>query len=109
VIAAILLFAGPALATPPDSIAVSLDSTHLLSVDVHHPVKKWPSEHFIIRITVALNDKTVITQTFGSQTSQEWQSVWYQVNDAKPGDKIAVTAECSVLGKLTVNYVVPPL
>ena len=98
-----------AFATPPDSIAISMDSTHFLSVEVHHPVKQWPSAHFISRITVELNGKTIITQDFTSQSSQEWQYASYQLNDAKQGDKITVVAECSLFGKAAVDYTVPAL
>lgn len=104
---ALLVFSTPALAHPPDSIAVSIDSTQFLSVEVHHPVKQWPSDHFVKQVTVTLNSAPIITQDFKSQSSQEWQYVYYRVIDAKPGDRISVSAECSLFGKLTVNYVVP--
>jgi len=110
--AAALLFVGlaaTAWAHPPDSIAISIDSTHLLTVDVHHPVKQLGTPHFLARITVELNGQTVITQDFKSQSSLDWQEAYYQLIDAKEGDKITVTATCSVFGKLSTSLVVPAL
>ncbi len=99
--------AGPALAHPPDSIAIAIDSTGFLSVEIHHPVRVYPSNHYLAKATIALNGSTVINQEFKSQSSQEWQYVYYRLIDAKPGDKISVTGECSLVGKLTVDYIVP--
>lgn len=110
--AAALLFVGlaaTAWATPPDSIALSIDSTHFLTVDVHHPVKQLGTAHYISQITVALNGVTIITQNFKSQSSLEWQEAYYQLIDAKEGDKITVTATCSLFGKLSTTMVVPAL
>jgi hypothetical protein len=107
-----LLFVGltaSAWATPPDSIALSIDSTHFLTVEVHHPVKQLGTAHYIGQITVALNGVTIITQNFKSQSSLEWQEAYYQLIDAKEGDKITVTAKCSLFGQLSATLVVPPL
>jgi hypothetical protein len=109
---AILLFVGlaaPAWATPPDSIALSIDSTGFLSVEIHHPVKQLGTEHYINKVTVALNGVTIITQSFKSQSSLEWQYVCYRVIDAKEGDKLTVTAGCSIFGKLSETLTVPAL
>ena len=107
--AVLLALSGTASAHPPDSIAVSVDSTHFLMVEVHHPVKTWPGEHYVAKVTVNLNGKPVVTQNFSSQSSQDWQYCYYLVNDAQPGDKVSVTAACSMFGKLTVDHVVPKL
>ena len=109
-LAAIVFLAGlaaPVWATPPDSIALSIDSTSFLSVEIHHPVRQLGSAHYISQVTVALNGKTIITQDFKSQSSLEWQYVYYRVIDAKEGDKIAVTAACSLTGKMSETLVVP--
>ena len=109
---AIVFFAGlaaTAWATPPDSIALSIDSTNFLSVEIHHPVKQLGTAHYINQITVALNGATIITQNFKSQSSLEWQEAYYQLIDAKEGDKITVTAACSLTGKLSETLVVPAL
>jgi YbbR domain-containing protein len=110
--AAALLFVGlaaTAWATPPDSIGLSIDSTHFLTVDVHHPVKQLGTAHYINQITVALNGVNIITQNFKSQSSLEWQEAYYQLIDAKEGDKITVTATCSIFGKLSTTLIVPAL
>ncbi len=89
------------IAHPADSIQIDFDSTYNLKVKIHHPVKKFPSDHYINQVTVKLNDKEIIKQVFKTQTDKEWQNVNYLVIDAKPGDKISVTAVCSIFGKLT--------
>lgn len=107
-ILALVIMMNPVYAHPSDSIAVALDSTGFLSVEVHHPLKNYPSPgHYISQVTVSLNGKTIITQNFRRQSSKEWQYVYYRLIDAQPGDKIGVTATCSILGKQSVSYTVP--
>jgi desulfoferrodoxin (superoxide reductase-like protein) len=101
----LLAIAGPLLAHPPDSIAVSVDSTRFLSVDVYHSVQS--ADHYIARISVSLNGKLTITQNFSSQSSEAEQYAYYRLVDAKPGDKVSVTAECNIFGRKTVDYIVP--
>lgn len=101
--------AATAWAHPPDSIAISIDSTHFLTVQVHHPVKQLGTAHYLSQITVDLNGQTVITQNFKSQSSLEWQMAYYQLIDAKEGDKITVTAKCSLYGQLSTTLIVPAL
>lgn len=91
---------GVARATPPDSIGLSFDSTSTLAVYVHHPVKNVTA-HYIKEIVVQLNGAPIITQEFKTQTDLDWQVVSYTVIDARPGDKISVTATCVLYGQLT--------
>jgi hypothetical protein len=86
----ILLAAGTAQATPPDSISISVDSASVLSVAVHHPVRKAEAGHFL----------KGITQMFSSQTDLNWQRVAYTVIDLKKDDKVTVNAACSWYGTL---------
>jgi len=95
-----LLLAGTALGTPPDSIAVSIDSSNVVQVDIHHPVKSTDPGHFIKTVTVSLNGKTAIVQSFLSQTDLDWQRASYVIRDAKKGDKLTITAVCSYFGQL---------
>ena len=103
---ACLLLVGTALATPPDSIAVSIDSSSIVTVGIHHPVKSTDPGHFIKTITVSLNGKTVIVQSLLSQTDLSWQRTSYLIRDAKKGDKLAVTAVCSYFGQLSKTITV---
>ena len=107
-ILSLILIAGIAQATPPDSIKIKLDSTSTLSVTVFHSVKKNPSDHHIKLITVKLNDVEIIKQEFQSQTDTKRQDAEYTIIDAKPGDKIVVTAVCSLFGELTQVLALPP-
>jgi|UniRef100_A0A7C6A7S8 hypothetical protein len=101
----LLLSLSQTLAHPADSIEISFDSSSTLTIKIHHPVKKFPSDHYINQVTVKLNDKEIIKQIFKTQTNREWQNVIYTVIDAKPGDKIIVTALCSLFGKMTETLV----
>jgi len=101
---ALLLGSSPAWAHPPDSIAVSYDSTRMLNIEVHHAVKGDITKHYIGQIVVALNDQEVIRQDFKSQTDKDWQQVVYTVIDLKPGDKVKVTANCSVFGTYSQTF-----
>jgi hypothetical protein len=107
-ILSLILIAGIADATPPDSIKIKLDSTHILSITIFHPVKKNPSEHYIKQVVVKLNGVEIIKQVFQSQATTKLQDVSYTLIDAKPGDKIAVTANCSLYGEMTQVLALPP-
>lgn len=98
---ACLLLAGTALATPPDSIAVSIDANSIVQVSIHHPVRSTDTGHYIKTVMVTLNGKTVVVQSFLSQTDLDWQRTSYRIRDAKKGDKLAVTAVCSYFGQLS--------
>jgi hypothetical protein len=106
-ILSLILIAGSAEATPPDSIKIKLDSTSTLSVIVFHPVKKNPSNHYIKEVLVKLNGVEIIKQDFQSQTDTKRQNVKYILIDAKPGDKITVTADCSLYGEVTQMLALP--
>jgi desulfoferrodoxin (superoxide reductase-like protein) len=103
VVVALLAFS-PAWANPADSIAVSYDSTRVLSVWVHHPVKGDIAVHYISEIVVELNDKEVIRQGFASQSERDGQQVVYTLIDLKPGDKVKVAATCSVFGVFSETF-----
>lgn len=92
---------------PPDSLQLGLDSTGtLFSVKVFHPVKN-PSHHFIITIDVKVNNALSVEQTFGGQLDQEIQEGIYKLINLKAGDKIEVTAVCSITGNKKAVYSVP--
>jgi len=107
-ILSLILIASIAQATPPDSIKINLDSSSTLSIMVFHPVKKNPSEHYIKEVLVKLNGAEIIKQDFQSQTDTKRQDVEYTLIDAKPGDKITVTAYCSLYGEMTQMLASPP-
>lgn len=107
-ILSLILSASIAQATPPDSVKIKLDSTSTLTVMVFHPVKKNPSEHYIKQVVVKLNGVEIIKQVFQSQTDTKRQDIKYTLIDAKPGDKIAVTAYCSLYGEMTQMLALPP-
>jgi Na+-transporting NADH:ubiquinone oxidoreductase subunit NqrF len=105
----LVLCAGRALATPPDSIGLKYDdSTHVFSVAVYHPVKSSLAEHHIGKVIVDLNGTVMATQTFNTQTNASEQFVSYVLIDAKPGDKIGVTGVCSLFGQLKATKTVAP-
>jgi hypothetical protein len=97
---AILFFsAGSATAHPPSAIRLSFDPTsRILDVVVMHDTRK-PLEHYIESIVVQLNGKEIIKQKFAGQSDALKQCVTYRIDDAKPGDEIAVTGTCNVFGK----------
>lgn len=111
IIAIICILANGSLAHPPDSLKLSIDTTGILSVKVHHPVKDQ-AKHYIHQVTVELNGKEIIKQTFNSQTDKTEQELVYKIIDAKENDKITVTAYCNITGKkketLTLTRVEEP-
>ena len=105
---ALTVMCGAALATPPDSISLKFDPvTHILASTIYHPVKSNQSEHFIAKVVVDVNGAVMVTQTFKSQTDTKVQEVSYVLVDVKEGDKIGLTAVCSLFGQLKQVLVVP--
>jgi hypothetical protein len=109
VLFALIVMCGAALATPPDSISLRFDpETHILSSTVYHPVRSNPSEHFIAKVAVDVNGAVMVTQVFKRQTDTNVQEVSYVLVDVKEGDKVGLTAVCSLFGQLKQVLVVPP-
>jgi len=99
------------MAHPADSLVMSIDSNGLLSIQIYHPVKDH-AKHYINKVTVELNGKEIIQQSFKSQTDKTVQELIYKIIDAKENDKITLTAYCNITGKkkemLTVTIVEEP-
>ena len=109
VLFALTVMCGAALATPPDSIGLKFDPvTHILAATVYHPVKGSQSEHFIAKVVVDVNGTVMVTQTFKRQTDTKVQEVSYVLVDVKEGDKVGLTAVCSLFGTLKQVLVVTP-
>jgi hypothetical protein len=106
---ALTVICGAALATPPDSISLKFDpETHILSSTIYHQVRSNPSDHFIAKVVVDVNGAVMVTQTFKSQTDAKVQEVSYMLVDVKAGDKVGLTAVCSLYGQVKKVLVVAP-
>jgi desulfoferrodoxin (superoxide reductase-like protein) len=107
VAAFVLIAAGTVLATPPDRIRLSYsDSSSTLTIAVHHPTF-FVAAHHVAKIAVMLNDSLVALQQFSGQTNKQEQDTHCVVLGAKPGDRLTVTAVCSLFGKRTETLVLP--
>jgi hypothetical protein len=95
------------IATPPDRIRLSYsDSSSTLTIAVHHPTF-FVAAHHVAKIAVMLNDSLIALQQFSGQTNKEEQDTQCGVLDAKPGDRLTVTAVCSLFGTRTETLVLP--
>jgi len=109
VLFALTIMCGAAMATPPDSISLKFDPvTHILDATIYHPVPSNPSDHFIAKAVVDVNGVVMVTQTFKRQTDTKVQEVSYVLVDVKEGDKVGLTAVCSLFGQLKRVLVVAP-
>ena len=105
--AIVLLVVGIASATPPDRIRLNyVDSTGTLTIAVHHPTF-YAAAHHVTTIVVMLNDSLVTVQRFSGQTNNQEQDTQCVVPGARPGDRLTVTAVCSLFGKRTETLVLP--
>jgi hypothetical protein len=103
----VLLVAGIAQATPPDRIRLNYsDSTGTLTIAVHHPTF-LPAVHHVAKVAVMLNDSVVLVQQFSRQTNNQELDMECPVPGTKPGDRLTVTAVCSIFGKRTETLVLP--
>ncbi len=98
-----LLFAGLAFGHAPKKIEAEFNlDDHVLTVTVYHQVKD-AAKHFVEEISVELNGKDIIEQELFAQETPEEQTVLYRITDAGPGDKITISAECSMAGEKEVT------
>jgi sulfur carrier protein ThiS len=97
----------PAAATPPSAVIVSYnEQSSELSVTITHPVAD-PATHYIREIVVAVNGRTVTDTQYTSQPSKDTFTRIYPLR-VKPGDRIEVTAICSIAGSGSSSIEVPP-
>ena len=90
-------------AHPPKDIVAEFDyETKELTVTISHFVDD-PVRHYIDKIVVELNDGEIITQKLKVQETKGEQKALYMVTDAAEGDKISVTAYCSIAGKKKIT------
>ena len=102
-----LLAAGTLSATPPDRIRLSFnDSTGTLTIAVHHPTF-YPAAHHIAKVAVMLDDSVVLIRQFSHQTNNQELDMECPVPGARPGDRLTVTAICSIFGKRTETLILP--
>lgn len=100
-LAGLLIFFSPVFAHPPSKIVISFDKEKgILESLVYHDVKN-PKNHFIKEIIVSVNGKEAVKKEFDHQDNKDTQTFTTSLVSLKPGDHIAVQAECSVFGKLT--------
>jgi hypothetical protein len=91
-------------ATPPSGIDASFNSkTGELAIKVMHDVSKTKvkdvTKHFIKSIDIKLNGQALTTLKFDKQETPEYQNAKYKiVKPFKKGDKISITAFCSIKG-----------
>jgi hypothetical protein len=83
-----------------------------LTIKVMHDIDKSPAKdvikHFIKTIEIELNNIKLTELTFNKQENSRFQSAKYKIEKSlKKGDKISITANCSLKGSnkkvITVN------
>ncbi|HAF07874.1 MAG: Uncharacterized protein XD76_0402 [candidate division TA06 bacterium 32_111] len=72
-------------------------NSKMLYVTVEHSVKDVKS-HYIKKIEIQINGKTIITQNYTKQQNENNQDAAYLITDALIGDKITINASCNILG-----------
>ena len=88
---------------PPSAVTARFDTDeHLLTITVMHDVRD-AAKHYIDQIEVEHNGKKIIEQRFKQQIDLNTQEALYRIIDARVGDKIKVTARCSISGKKSVE------
>jgi MinD superfamily P-loop ATPase len=94
-------------ATPPRNIEAAFDSSgQILKITVDHEVDNIPG-HYIMTIAVKVNKNMMINQSFASQTNDKEQNAIYMIIDTKPGDKVTISATCSIYGSKSVTIDAP--
>ncbi len=94
-------------ATPPKSVTLEYNSSsHVLTVTIEHK-SPFPTRHYIKNVTIKKNGEMVAPYTYTSQPDKTRFTYTYPVA-AEQGDKLDVTAKCSLFGSKTEQIVVNP-
>jgi hypothetical protein len=94
-----------AAAHAPENIAFSYSQTsQMLTVTIMHDTPS-PKSHYIKSVTFTKNGQPAGSYTYHSQPTTYEASYSYKI-PAKIGDKIELTASCSVSGSKTVKWTV---
>lgn len=105
--AAVMIFALPALASPPSKVELSWDAaSKTLTVAVpHYSIN--PKGHFIKSVKVVVDGKEAALKEFTAQENAQGQTVKVPLPDAKPGQAVTVTAICNLFGSGEGKLVIP--
>lgn len=104
-LALILLGTTAAFAHPPRAVALAYDAqTGILNVTISHSTTR-PKMHYINRVTVAVNGKTMEDEILPAQTGNQ-QTYSTSLRGLREGDSITVTAFCNRKGSKTSGLTV---
>ena len=100
----VCLYPETACATSPQDVKLEYDAgSETLSVTITHP-SSFPSFHYIKYVEIK-NGAGSVKNTYESQPDQDTFTYTYKVS-AVPGDRLEVTATCSLWGYKTVYMTV---
>ena len=110
IILALLVIAGIAFAHPPKDVVLSYDpATKMMTAIVTHDITASKvsdaTKHFVKELSVKINGKDVSVVNYKYQQFGEGESIVFKL-DLKAGDKVSVTAKCSLAGEKTSEFVV---
>ncbi|MFA5162037.1 MAG: hypothetical protein WC421_07300 [Elusimicrobiales bacterium] len=100
-----LLSAVPAFAHPPSAIHISITGKQV-NVTVDHNTRNR-LKHYIDKIAVSLDGKTLVSQNFALQQDEKTQTAVYLLPELKSGAVVRVYAECNMKGSLAAEQKAP--
>jgi hypothetical protein len=94
-----------AFAHPPKSVDLSYDpATQQLTIVVTHLIKQSPvtdpKRHYVKDIAVLVNGQPAVDALYRYQEFDGGETIIFKLN-LKAGDKVSVTATCSIAGSKT--------
>ena len=95
-----------ALAHPPSEVSIEFNTkAKQLEVRVDHKVKD-AKKHKIAEIKILVNENQVTVKKYESQMTPGGVKDLFKLDNVSPGDKIKVTATCSIAGEKSAEIVV---
>jgi hypothetical protein len=92
-------------AHPPSDMALDYDfENQILDVTITH-VTLDENSHYIYKVEIEKNDVTMITEEYENQPTKDTFTYSYDI-EANTGDKLTVTAFCSLYGSLAKTLTV---
>lgn len=102
----ILLLPSIALAHPPKGLTAKYDiGSQTLAIIIDHSSFS-PSMHYIGKVEVKKNGKTVLTQEYKKQPDNNPFEYTYSI-PAVEGDTLEIKATCNIYGSKTIELKVP--
>lgn len=86
--------------SPSDILFTYIPGDKTLTVTVMHNISLFPFKHYIKKVEIFVDGESRIIQLLKKQDDKKSQTLSYIIPDVDLKSKVAIQAECSLMGEL---------